>query len=79
VATARIVEAYVRDEQAILTVSRHVDDFHGIRQVCFSLPSVISAAGVGPALPLRLNTGELEGLRASAAAIRQVIERVGLT
>jgi L-lactate dehydrogenase len=78
VATARILEAYVRDESAILTVSRLLDDYHGIRDVCLSVPSVISRGGVGAALPVPLSAAEAAGLRQSADAVRAVIGRLGL-
>jgi L-lactate dehydrogenase len=77
-ATARIVEAYLRDENAILTVSRLLGGFPGVGDVCLAVPSLLSRAGVGPALPLQLSAGEQAGLDQSAKAVRAVIETFGL-
>ncbi len=78
VATARIIEAYLRDENAILTVSRLLRDFPGVGNVCLSVPSLLSRAGVGPALPLHLSPAEQAGLHESAATVRAAIDRFGL-
>jgi L-lactate dehydrogenase len=78
VATARILEAYLRDENAILTVSRFIADHQGIRDVCLAMPSLISRVGVGPLLPIEMGASERSGLQKSAETIREVIRRLGL-
>lgn len=70
-ASARVVEAILRDENAVLPVSRLLEDYHGIGGVCLSVPSVVSRAGVGPALPLQLSDGELHLLRRSAELLKE--------
>jgi L-lactate dehydrogenase len=76
--TARILEAYLRDENAVLTVSRLLENYAGSGDVCMSVPSIVARDGVGPALSVALSEAEAAGLRRSAAAIRDVITRVGL-
>jgi L-lactate dehydrogenase len=76
--TARIVEAIARDETAILTVSRLLKDYCGIDDVCLSVPSLVSARGVGDALVPDYNRSELTALRESAAVIQDVIRQAGL-
>ena len=71
-ASARVVEAIVRDENAILPVSRLLEDYHGIGDVCLSVLSVVSRAGVGPALPLTLSEEELRLLRRSADVLKEI-------
>jgi L-lactate dehydrogenase len=77
-ATARILEAILRDENAILTVSRLVSDWNGISDVCLSLPCVVSRHGAGPPLPVPMDDDELAGLRNSAEVLKQSIHEVGL-
>ncbi|HUW84093.1 MAG TPA: L-lactate dehydrogenase [Phycisphaerae bacterium] len=76
--TARIVEAIARDETAILTVSRLLRDYCGIDDVCLSVPSLVSARGVGDALVPDYDRTELTALRKSAAVIQDVIRQAGL-
>ncbi len=74
-ATTHIARSISRDERAVLPVSVRTT-FDGIGDVCLSLPSVVGRAGVLSQLPEGMDEGEREGLRASAAAIRNVIDRV---
>lgn len=69
----RIVEAIVRDERSVLTVSTRVQGEYGIRDVCLSLPAIVSRAGVERILPVPLAVGEVAALRRSADAIRAAV------
>jgi L-lactate dehydrogenase len=77
-ATARIIESVLYDERQVLPVSSRIDDFIGISDVCLSVPSVINRDGVQHTLPVALSPGEADALRRSAAAVRTVIQRLGL-
>ena len=46
--SARIVEAILDDEHAVMPVSTVLHDFHGINGVALSVPSVVSASGAVP-------------------------------
>ncbi|WP_127820566.1 L-lactate dehydrogenase, partial [Microbacterium sp. CPCC 204701] len=46
--SARIIEAILRDEHAVMPVSPVLHDFHGVDGVALSVPSVVSAAGAAP-------------------------------
>jgi L-lactate dehydrogenase len=76
-ATAKILEALLHDENRILPVSSLIKDYQGIDDVCLSLPSIVNRAGVEQALPIKMNDAELAGLRNSAAQIKEVIRAVG--
>jgi L-lactate dehydrogenase len=76
-AVARILEAIQRDENAVLTVSRLVKDFHGCGDVCLAIPSLVGIEGVGHALPFDLSPDELEALRSSAAILRGATRELG--
>ena len=69
-AGSRIIEAILKDERRVLPVSSLLDDFHGISDVCLSVPAIVGAHGVGERLPVPLSDDELAGLRASADARR---------
>jgi L-lactate dehydrogenase len=75
-ATARIARCISRDERAVLPVSVR-GTFEGTGDVCLSLPSVVGRAGVLWQIPVPMNDAERDGLGASAAALRKVIEATG--
>jgi len=77
-ALTRIVEAVVRDEASVLTVSTLVEGHYGIRDVCLSLPAIVDRTGVRRVLPIPLAAQELERLRASAAAVGAAIASIDL-
>jgi L-lactate dehydrogenase len=65
-ALVRIVEAILRDEQSVLTVSSRLDGEYGVRGVCLSVPCVVGAAGVERVVASELAPGEHAALRRSA-------------
>lgn len=73
----RVVEAILRDEKSVLSVSGRVDGAYGIRDVCLSLPSVVGRGGVERVLALALDDAERDALRRSAEAIRTSALSVG--
>lgn len=78
VAVARIIEAVLRDEHRVLSVSTELHDYLGIGDVCLSVPCVVGWRGVGRQLVPEVSADELEGLRASAEQVRAVARRFGL-
>jgi L-lactate dehydrogenase len=72
--SARIVEAILHDEHAIMPVSTVLDDFHGISGVALSVPSIVSASGATPIRETDFSDRELELLRHSADALRTVAD-----
>lgn len=70
--SARIVEAILRDEHAVMPVSTVLRDFHGIDGVALSVPSIVSAAGAVPIRTTAFSDRELELLRQSADALTAV-------
>jgi L-lactate dehydrogenase len=75
---ARIVEAVLRDEGAVLPVSSVLEGYHGISGVALSVPSVVDASGVRRVIEVPLADEERERLRASAGAIRASLEALGI-
>jgi L-lactate dehydrogenase len=71
-ALLRIVEAIVRDQRTVLSVSSVVGaEAYGLGDVALSLPSVIGAGGVEGILRLPLSDDEAEALEASANVVRE--------
>ena len=76
-ATAKILEALLKDENRILSVSSLLNDYRGISDVCLSVPSIVNRTGVEIALPIPMNDAEEAGLRNSAERIREAIRALG--
>jgi L-lactate dehydrogenase len=77
VALLRIVEAIVRDQRTVLSVSSAVGDRpYRLGEVCLSLPSIVGAGGVEEVLELRLSSEEEQALRTSADVVRKVQDDV---
>ena len=72
-AVRRIVEAILRDEQSILTVSSLLTGQYGLDGVCLSLPCIVGVNGVEQVLPIHLSDEEMAQLRTSADAIHAAI------
>ncbi|MGS0560232.1 L-lactate dehydrogenase [Microbacterium aurugineum] len=67
--SARIVEAILHDEHAVMPVSTVLRDFHGVDGVALSVPSIVSATGAVPIRNTSFSGHELALLRQSADAL----------
>ena len=76
-AGARIVESIRSDENRVLPVSTLLQDWHGITDVCMSVPTIVNACGAGQRLLIPVDDDELGRLQESAAAIRAQAHRLG--
>jgi L-lactate dehydrogenase len=74
----RIIEAIVRDENSVLTVSGVVNGRHGLNDVALSLPSVINRQGIAKILELPLSNEEEMDLKSSAQLIHEAISSLDL-
>jgi len=74
----RIIEAIVRDENRVLTVSSVANGIHELNDVALSLPSVINRQGIVKTLDLPLSSDEEAGLKRSAQIIHDAIELLDL-
>ncbi len=70
--SARIVEAILQDEHAVMPVSTVLHGYHGIDGVALSVPSIVSASGAVPIPETAFSPNELGLLRRSADALREV-------
>lgn len=67
---ARIVQAIRDDQGAVLTVSLHMPEILGIKDVALSLPRVVGRGGVSATLFPDLSLDEETALRASAQVLK---------
>ena len=75
---ARIVEAILNDEGAILPISSVLDGYRGVSGVALSVPSVVDARGVSRVIDAPFSAEEERSLHASAAAIRASLDALGI-
>lgn len=72
-----IVESILQDSNRILPVSSLLDDFHGISDVCMSVPSVLNRKGVNTRINTPLSDDELAALKRSAETLRETAHKFG--
>lgn len=78
-ALVRIVGAVLRNERSVLTVSTLLEGEFGIRDVCLSVPCVVSADGVSRIVEGNLTPEESAALNASARVLRKTIESLDVS
>jgi L-lactate dehydrogenase len=74
----RIVEAIIRNEHSILTVSCLVDGKYGIDDVYMALPCVINQYGINRILSNPLSSKEIAALQDSANILKSVIDKLDI-
>jgi len=75
-ALVKITEAILRSQNSILTVSTLVETDFGIRDVCLSVPCVVSNNGVNRIIESPLSSVELKLLSKSAGILRKAIDSI---
>jgi L-lactate dehydrogenase len=65
-----IVEAILRDQHSVMTVSSPLVDQYGVSGMSISMPTVIGRRGVEEVLDLPLNSAELAAFQASAEGLK---------
>ncbi|MFZ0312372.1 MAG: L-lactate dehydrogenase [Candidatus Korobacteraceae bacterium] len=75
----RIVEAILRDQNTVLSVSSLVSGAYGISDICLSLPSIINRSGIQNVLHLHLSSEEEKNLKHSAQVLKETLEQVKIT
>ena len=74
----RITQAILRDQSTVLSISSLIHDYHGLTDVCFSLPTVLDRGGVEKVLQIELDKDEFDKLCRSAAVLKTTIQSLGL-
>jgi L-lactate dehydrogenase len=76
-ALARIIEAILNDQRAILTVCTPVKALLGVSDVTVALPNLVGGSGIISTLPLPLDEEENRSLANSARVIRTALDELG--
>jgi L-lactate dehydrogenase len=77
-AVRRIVEAIVRNENSILTVSSYLDGQYGMHDICLSVPTLVNINGIYRTLDVPLSQEELSQLQLSGRTLKEVIAQLGI-
>lgn len=72
----RIVEAILRDERSVLTVSSLLNGQYGLFNVALSLPTIIGREGIHKVLALPLEPIETKLLKDSASKLKESIDTI---
>lgn len=78
-AVRRILEAIIRDENSVLTVSTWLSGQYGLSDVCLSVPCRINREGVAQIIETPLAEGEKASLVSSAELLRKVRQEMDST
>ena len=74
----KIVESILRDENAVVTVSCLLKDYHGVSDICLSVPVILNRTGIKEMITLPLDEKEAADFQKSAAIIKNVADSLGL-
>jgi len=77
-AVERIVSSILRDENSVLTVSTLINNYHGISNVCLSVPSILNINGLSRQIEINLDENESRKLRSSAETLKEMIRKLPL-
>jgi L-lactate dehydrogenase len=72
-----IVDAILNGANRILPVSSYLEDFHGISDVCMSVPTLMTRSGVNSQINTPVSNKELASLKRSAETLRETVAQFG--
>jgi L-lactate dehydrogenase len=72
---SKIARTILSNRNGVLAVSAYLKNYHGVKDICLSVPCVVNKDGVKEQLVLPLNSTEKKQLRKSASIIRSYINR----
>lgn len=75
-AVLRIVEALMRDEHSVLTVSVLPEGHYELNDLCIGLPAIVGQGGIEKVLDVPLDADERDRLQKSAAQMKKVIGEI---
>ena len=72
-----IIEAVMHDTTRIRPVSSMLKDFHGISDICMSVPTLLNRQGVNTAINTPVSDKELAALKRSAETLKETAAQFG--
>ena len=76
--TVEMVEAILRDKRKILPCAAHLDGQYGIRGLYVGVPVKLGRKGVEQVIEITLTSEEQAAFRRSAAAVRELVDKLKL-
>jgi L-lactate dehydrogenase len=67
----------LNDSNRVLPVSSLLQDFHGISDICMSVPTLVNRSGVNSHINTPLSDHELAQLRRSADTLKETVAKFG--
>ena len=71
---AKIVRAILSGQNEVLALSSNLKDYHGVSDVCLSVPTIVNRNGIKEHIVMPLNSLEKKQLRKSAGVIKGVLK-----
>jgi len=71
----KIVKSILSGQNEVLALSSYLENYHGISDVCLSVPTIINRNGIKEHIVMPLNSLEKKQLRKSASVIKNVIKQ----
>jgi L-lactate dehydrogenase len=75
-AVRRIVEAILRNENSVLTVSSLLEGQYELSDVCLSLPSLVNSNGIERIMDIPINENEKELLSKSGKSLKEILSKL---
>ncbi|MBS5883913.1 L-lactate dehydrogenase [Clostridium sp.] len=72
----RIVEAFLKDEKTVLSVSTLLNDYLGVNNTYLSVPTIVGKNGVEKVLNIELSEEEKDKFVSSAKIMKEYIDRI---
>ena len=74
----QLCKTLMASSESVVTVSSMMHGEYGLEDVCLSTLTLVGPEGISGKLPMRMNKGETEKLKASADALKAVIAQIDL-
>jgi len=72
---AKIVHSVLSDQNEVLALSTYLENYHGVSDICLSVPVIVNRDGVREQIRMPLNALEKKQLQKSASLVRDVIRQ----
>jgi L-lactate dehydrogenase len=74
----KIVESIIRNENAVVTASCLLQDYHGVSDICLSVPLILNRKGIEQIIKLPLSDKETADFQKSAAIVKKVADSLNM-
>lgn len=69
-----IVRAILTDQNSVYPVSSYIESYYGIKDICLSIPCVLSKKGIKEQIKIHLDDNEKKLLRKSASTLKKYLK-----